>query len=302
MPIRRLVPLCLVVALAGCSVSAPTNTGVPSAAAAKATATTTTPASAATLPFRTLLADEGQGLFLSAGTPEMVVLRSKSDLDAFLARHPKAQAQNFGPPNPSASPTPPPGPAFLTSPPFAPNPLPPALTTLDFGKYEAIVFFDGAVKIATTSRILAVQDAGGHLEVITQRWEAPPNPSSAPDVNGRLHIVALARTDRAVAFPATITANGAARRDEGGYGIGGNPTMHPRWPAVANPEITREQIERNIRAGLEDSKVTSFDLQLAPVSTAAVAGVGGHDGTNFTPDSLVWVAKIKGELTPIGPP
>lgn len=242
-----------------------------------------------TLPFKTVAFDDaGQGRTFAAGPSETAVFRSKADLEAFVARRKPAVPPVYaavGSPYPVIQ-LPPPGLDGMPAPEptFAPNPLPETLTGLDFSKYEAIAFFDGEVTAASLSRITAVQDLGGSWRVATTRWEPPPNPNAIPDLNGRLHVIAIARSDAPVAFAPTQVVDGSSP-DGGGYG--GNPPMRPRWRAVPNPEVTRESIEAMLRAQEQGNPDVTIDLTLRPASS--------YPGpTSFTPDSPVWIATVTG--------
>ena len=247
------------------------------------------------LPFKTVAFDDGgTGRTFAAGPSETAILRSKADLEAFLARRKPAvppvysTTPAYGSPNPVAF-LPPPGPDGVPAPEptFAPSPLPEALIGLDFSKYEAIAFFDGAVKVASLSRITKVQDLGGSWSVATKRWEPPANPSAIPDVNGRLHVIAIARAGKPATFVPTEVADGSSP-DGGGYGVGGNPTMRPLWQAVPNPEVTEASLESMLRAQEQGNPNVTIDVSLQPAST-----FGGP--AYFTPDSLVWIATLKGD-------
>lgn len=247
------------------------------------------------VPFKTVAFDDsGSGRTFAAGPSETAVLRSKADLDAFVARRKPAvppvysASPAFGSPHPVVF-LPPPGPDGkpMPEPTFAPSSLPEALTGLDFSKYEAIAFFDGAVKVASLSRITAVQDLGGTWNVTTKRWEPPANPSAIPDVNGRIHVIAIARAGKPTTFAPTETADGSSP-DGGGYGVGGNPTMRPLWRAVPNPEVTQASIEAMIRAQQQGNPNVTIEVALRPASTF-------NGPSHFTPDSQVWVATVKGD-------
>ena len=248
----------------------------------------------ASLPFKTVAFDGGgDGRTFAAGPSESAVLRSKADLDAFIARRKPAVPPVYAKPA-FASPEPviflpPPGPDGRPAPEptFAPIPVPDALTGLDFGRYEAIAFFDGAVKVASLSRITAVQDLGDGWRVATKRWEPPANPSAIPDVNGRLHVIAIARSGKPTSFTPTDIVDGSSP-DGGGYGVGGNPNMRPLWQAVPNPEVTRASIEALLREQEQGNPDITIDLALKPASTFVGPAY-------FTPDSLVWIATVKGD-------
>lgn len=291
---RSLFVGCLVL-LTGCTTSLQ---GGPTIGPAKVqnadTASNLTPLGGS-LPFKTVAFDDGgTGQVFAAGPSELAILRSKADLDAFVARRRPAvppvysASPAYGSPNPVIF-LPPPGPngAPAPEPTFAPNPLPKDLTDLDFSKYEAIAFFDGAVKVASLSRITKVQDLSGSWSVATKRWEPPANPSAIPDVNGRLHVIAIARAGKPTSFAPTEVADGRSP-DGGGYGVGGNPTMRPLWQAVPNPEVTQASIEAMLRAAEQGNPNVTIDVSLQPASTFNGPG-------HFTPDSLVWIAKVKGD-------
>lgn len=284
------------VLLTGCSVAAqPAANDAPVAAVQKLAAAPQL-ASNGSLPFKTLAFDDGGvGRYFAAGASETVVLRSKADLDAFVARHKPAVEPVFGPftPGNGNSPMPvvelpPPNPDGSTpapAPTFAPSPLPKELTGLDFGKWEAIAFFDGDVKVASLSRILAVTDQSGAWTVATKRWEPPANPDAIKDTNGRLHVIAIPRADASVSFtqPQVEVSTGA----NGGYSVGGNPVMDPRWPAIPNPDVTRDSIETMLRRQQTDPNV-KIDLQFEAASNFL------DPVRSYTPDSNIWIAHLTG--------
>lgn len=254
------------------------------------------------LPFTTLLFDgPGVGRYFQAGESEKVVLNAKADLDAFLSRHPRVTPDMLArpiAPMPQSSATPPPAPPPVSAPPPEMERLPDALTQLDFGKYQAIAFFDGAVKLAATSRIVAVEERPEQLVVHTMRWEPPPNPASADAPRGRVHIVKLPRTDKPVLFAETIISNEVADEMEGGVGVGANPRMNPRWKAVPNPEITREMVEQQARgmARVGPDGTFSFEKRTLRWIHENLKFENVLRGPSFTPDSEVWLAIAEGDL------
>ncbi|MDB5101944.1 MAG: hypothetical protein JWM80_6365 [Cyanobacteria bacterium RYN_339] len=292
--------LAVALVLTGCNVAV--QAPAPGNAAATQQAATTT--ASATLPFKTVAVDpEGSGRFFKAGGSETVVLHSKAELAAFVARHPQAVPPPAAVPQPTASFGPPSGIPFGTQPPaFMPDPLPDTLTKLDFDKYVAIAFFDGAVKVASASRIVAVQEQGDKLVASTRRWEQPAGPAAIPDTNGRLHVIALALTTKPVTFQPTDVVDGTSPPGGGGYSIGGSPMMRPRWPAVPNPDITQAMITEMARGFANASPDSKIDVQFAPASTATLAApIGQPDSTTFTPDSKVWIVRITGSVSAPGP-
>jgi hypothetical protein len=100
-------------------------------------------------------------------------------------------------------------------------------------------------------------------------------------------VIAIARAGKPVTFAPTEVADGSSH-DGGGYGVGGNPIMRPLWPAVPNPEVTQASIEAMLRAQEQGRPDVAIEVAQRPAST--------YEGpSHFTPDSLVWVATVKGE-------
>jgi hypothetical protein len=128
------------------------------------------------------------------------------------------------------------------------------------------------------------------LVVSTRRWEPPANPAAIPDLNGRLHVIALPRTTKTFAFPDVSVVDGSSPPGDGGYGVGGNPTMRPKWPAVPNPDLTRELIEQIARGRANGSPDSKVELALSPLASAPFDA----RGTSFTPESKVWIAHVSG--------
>lgn len=234
-----------------------------------------------TAPFASALVESpGSGQWFRRGTTERRVLKSKAELEAFITRH-----ERFVPPPNPVVPAP------------EPQPLPQPLLEIDFSRNQAIVFFDGEVKVGATSRITAVQDLGDRYLVQTTRWEPPPNPKSADDANGRVHLIVLPRTDRPIEFAPLVLNQDVAQENEGGFSAGGNPMMNPRWRAVPNPEVTRERLETQLRAQHGQSMVERFSLEKRTIQWVQEHyGDQFGRGGNFTMDSEVWVAELGGSL------
>jgi hypothetical protein len=151
------------------------------------------------------------------------------------------------------------------------------------------------------SRITAIEDQGGRMLVRTKRWEPPPNPNAGPDRNGRLHVVAMARTDAAIDFAPLEVGSGASAPDEGGYSTAGSPMMSPRWRAVPNPDVTQAMIEEQYRRQFERSAVTRFVVEKRTIAEAAALTRQANDRLgHFTPESEVWVVSVDGDLEPNG--
>lgn len=235
----------------------------------------------ASMPFKTVLVDDGPGQWIAAGADERAVVRSRAELDAFLARHPRFQ------------------PAIDPAVPLAP--LPEALTGLDFGVWQAIALVDGQVDLVTSSRITAVVDLGDRLEVRTQRWVAPPGPTSGPSPTGRIHVVAVPRSDKPVVFAAIAEVDGLAKEGENGWGVGGGPPMNPRWRAVPNPDLTREQVEATFRAMMPGATVTAFSVEKRTIGWVAANLLPNATRGHFTPESEVWVLRAEGDLPVTNP-
>jgi hypothetical protein len=293
MRLKPVLPLVMAAALAGCAAPAPSAPAPLGAASTPAaSAVQAPPAALGPLPFRTLVADEGDGALFKAGPSETVVLRSKAELEAFIARHPVAVKPVYGPPdaNPYPFPIPPP-PAVGAPPSFKPATIPDQVLKLDFGKYEVLAFFDGAVKVASTSRVISVVDEGDHLVATTRRWEPPPNPDAIPDVNARVHLLAVPVSPKPVRFSPVEVVDGT--KTDGGssaYYVGGNPIMRPIWPAVANPELTKAAVEQLARS-FARNKDGKMELTLVPISSLPGTFEPGAC-KSFTPDSLVWYARF----------
>lgn len=237
------------------------------------------------LPFKTVLDDgPGTGRFFKAGDSERVVLDNKAALDAFLQRHPREQPEG-NPSNPS--------------PPL--EPFPEAVTNPDFAKYQLIAFFDGRVKLGATSRITAVRAQGDGLVVETMRWEPPPNPHSADDPVGRVHLVALPRQTRPLTFANLVVSNETSKTG-GGTAVAGNPTMQPRWRAVPNPEVTQASIEQEAKAAFSRSDVTRLTVEKHTLQWVT-DNLGPEIGQSmpFTEDSDVWVLTVEGDMDAFGP-
>jgi hypothetical protein len=262
-------------------------------------------ASQESMPFKTLIVDEGPGRWLAAGSDERTVLRGRADLDALLARHARYVQSATGPMRPTPGPSmgppmmrPPDG---VPMPSSSPEPLPEMLMNLDFARWQAIAFVDGAVDASTTSRITAVVDRGDRLEVRTTRWVAPPNPASGPSPSSRVHVVAIPRTDKPVTFAETAVLDGTAKPGEGGYGLAGGPIMNPKWKAVPNPELTREKVEEAFRGMLTGAKVTHFSVEKRTIEWVRANLYADAARMRYTPDSEVWVVVADGDLPMNGP-
>lgn len=288
--IRSRIPLILLTAfvLSGCSIAGLAS-GVfapaQSSTADQSSASGTAAVAAASLPFRTVLNDSVamSRYQFQAGSSETAVLHSQAELNAFLSRHPRIAVPGYG--------------GKTISPPA----LPSDLTKLDFSKYVAIAAYDGDVRKGATTRIVAVQNQGDGLQASVTRWEPPDSANLGQDTCGRMHIIALARTDRTISFAPETVLRQAASSNDGGVGIGGsNFIMHPRWPAVPNPEITKDRIEAIARNGNASATV---DVELRTL-TWIQQNVSTQMGkaNNFTPDSQVWFAKVTGpNLRAFGP-
>ncbi|MNS74624.1 hypothetical protein D3C72_1081060 [compost metagenome] len=183
----------------------------------------------------------------------------------------------------------------------SPEPLPEMLMNLDFARWQAIAFVDGAVDASTSSRITAVVDLGDRLEVRTTRWVAPPNPASGPSPSSRVHIVAVPRTDKPVVFAETAVLDGTAKAGEGGYGLAGGPIMNPKWKAVPDPELTREKVEEAFRGMARGAGVTKMSVEKRTIEWVRANLYAEAARQRYTPDSEVWVAIAEGELAVSGP-
>jgi hypothetical protein len=189
----------------------------------------------------------------------------------------------------------------VASPSPEPEPLPEALTKLDFSRWQAIAFVDGAVDLSTSSRITAVVDSGDRLEVRTTRWIAPPNPASGPSPSSRVHIIAIPRSDKPVAFIETAVLDGTAKAGEGGYGMAGGPIMNPKWKAVPNPELTREKVEDSFRGMYQGAKLPKLSVEKRTIEWVRANLNPEAARQRYTSDSEVWVVVAEGDLPNMGP-
>ena len=305
--------------LAGCTAVLPASSGSTAragGAAASDAASSAAPAGASlaanaataaippSLPFITLFADGPNGRAFAAGHDQGTLLQSREQLDAFLASRPRALPASAQPPvapRPDASVTPPPGfpPPGQSAAAPSPEPWPEQLRNIDFGKYQVLVFVDGSVTLGAYSRITAVVDQGGELVVQTTRWEPPASAGMPADVNARLHVVALPRTNKPLAFVEIATADGVAGENEGGSSVAGGPLMNPKWRAVPNPEVTREKVDAFVRATFKGATPTSYSLEKRTIGWVKANVFDRADDQHFTPESEVWVAIAEGDL-PMG--
>ncbi|HEY9724675.1 MAG TPA: hypothetical protein V6D47_21920 [Oscillatoriaceae cyanobacterium] len=283
--------LLLAIALSGCSLEGLSAGAFESAQTsnnyqgnASGTASATANISSASLPFRTILDDRiGISAFhFQTGSSETAVLHSQSDLNAFLARHPRIAI-----PLTNGKSEPPPD-------------LPDTLTKLDFSQYVAVAAFDGDVRQGATTRIVSVKNQGNGFVARVTRWEPPDNANVPQDICGRMHIIALPLAEAQVSFAPETIVRQAAGPNEGGVSVHGGPVMDPRWPAVPNPDITKDKVETIARGG-NASATVNVQLQTLQWLSQNVSPEMLHLG-NFTPDSLVWYATITGSnLSAIGP-
>jgi hypothetical protein len=238
------------------------------------------------LPFRTLFTAEMAREYFQAGASEFAVLDSAADWAAFLTRHPRGMPTVIE--MPPDYPGPRPTPTML--------PLPENLAQVDYAKFQVLVAFVGAAANGEQLRIVSVEDAPDRRIAHTVRWQAPPNAGFLPGTFPLMHVIAVPRGTKPLAFASerTVALSRLATPDQGGM----DPNSVPRWRAVPDPELTREALEAQLRQQYAGGTINRLSLEKRTFDSLKEHPLlqGGMGGWNHTPDSEVWLVELEGDV------
>lgn len=186
-------------------------------------------------------------------------------------------------------------------------PLPAAVATLDFARYQ-VVAWSLSDTMHQEARIVGIEDQADRRLVHTVRWTgmlmAPPSPGP----RATLHMVAVPRSAKPIAFGQILSVPLAAPEiaPSPQVGVAARPAATPaatpvpntqaRWRPVPNPELSAATFEATARHEFPDLAIDSVTVERQTIEWVE-ENVGGGPSNTWLPGTEVWVVRLVGTPT-----
>lgn len=184
------------------------------------------------------------------------------------------------------------------------QPLPAAVTTLDFARYQVVAWClsDG---MHHEARIVGIEDQPDRRVVHTVRWTGMIMALASPGPRATLHLVAVPRSAKPIAFGQILSSPLAARSiaPSPQVGVASRPeatpvpdNTHARWRPVPNPELTAATFEAAARHEFPELAIDSVTVERRTIEWVAENLESGLPNY-WLPGTEVWVVQLVGTPT-----
>jgi hypothetical protein len=206
------------------------------------------------------------------------VLDSRAEVDAYLANQGQAGAE--------------------------PQPLPAAITTLDFARYQ-VVAWCLSDWMHHEARIVGIEEQADRRVVHTVRWPAMLMMLPSPGPRATLHMVAVPRSDKPIGFAQILSIPLATPviAPSPQVGVASRPAATPspdntqaRWRPVPNPELSAATFEAAARHEFPELAIDSVTVERRTIEWVEENVESGLP-THWLPGTEVWVARLVGTPT-----
>jgi hypothetical protein len=182
-------------------------------------------------------------------------------------------------------------------------PLPAAVATLDFARYQ-VVAWSLSDHMHQEARIVGIEEQADRRLAHTVRWTGMLMALASPGPRATLHMVAVPRSAKPLAFGQILSIPLATRPIDPSpqVGVASRPTASPvpntqaRWRPVPNPELTAATFEAAARHEVPDLAIDSVTVERQTIEWVKENVEAGLSDA-WLPGTEVWVARLVGTPT-----
>lgn len=184
------------------------------------------------------------------------------------------------------------------------RPLPEAIATLDFGRYQ-VVAWNLIDAMHQQARIVGIEELADRRVVHTVRWPGMLMMLPSPGPRATLHLVAVPRSDKPIGFAQILSVPLAAPEiaPSPQVGVASRPAAtpspdntQPRWRPVPNPELNAATFEAAARHEFPELAIDAVTVERRTIEWVEENLESGLP-THWLPGTEVWVVRLVGTPT-----